>query len=84
VTGRPIYCGYGVDGRACTELAGWRVTAKGYAAVACHGHLAAEKRAAGVGGRTFTVERVGQPDGAVRGDGQGALFDLPAPIGGRP
>jgi hypothetical protein len=77
VTVRPVYCGHGPDGRACAELAGYLVTAKGYSAVACHGHLAAEKRIAGAGGRTFTVTRVTQPEGAVRADGQAALFDTP-------
>lgn len=76
MTGRPVYCGHGPDGRACRELAIALVRATGYAAVACRAHLDAEKRLAGIGRTTVTVSPIRQPDGAVRGDGQATLFDL--------
>lgn len=76
MTGRPVYCGHGPDGRACRELAAFMVRAPGYAAVTCRIHLDAEKRTAGIGRTTVTVTAVKQPDDAVPGHGQGTLFDL--------
>jgi hypothetical protein len=71
----PIYCGRGPNGRACRELAVALVRAPGYSAVACAGHLDAEKTTAAGRGQ-YTVTPVNQPADAVRGDGQGTLFDL--------